>query len=139
MSLRTAIVAPAVLVVAIPGVAGARGGEDVKALRALLQKQLTLTKQGEFRVIYRTTTTRRFRARCPYPRFVQLAREVRAALGPTAKIDRILVRFLSKRRALLSYRFLKNGRPFLRVRFSDRDVYAKVGSRWYDDYDRVGC
>ena len=136
---RVALVALGVVVLAIPSVAGARGGEDVKALRALLQKQLTLTKQGEFRVIYRTTTTSRFRARCPYRRFVRLAREVRVALGPTAKVDRILVRFLSQRRALLSYRLLKNGRPFLRVRFSDSDVYAKVGSRWYDDYDRVGC
>jgi hypothetical protein len=139
VTVRAAVVTAAVLVLAIPGVAGARSGEDVKALRALLQKQLTLTKQGQFRVIYRTTTTRQFRARCPYRRFVRLAREVRAALGPTAKVDRILVRFLSQRRALLSYRLLKNGRPVLQVRFSDGDVYAKVGSRWYDDYDRVGC
>jgi hypothetical protein len=136
---RVALVALGVAVLAIPSVAGARGGEDVKALRALLQKQLTLTKQGEFRVMYDTTTTRRFRARCPYRRFVRLSREARAILGPTAQVDRILARFLSQRRALLSYRFLKNRRPFLRVRFSHRDVYTKVGSGWYDDYDRVSC
>jgi hypothetical protein len=136
---RAALVLLGVLVLAVPGVAGARGGEDVKALRALIQKQLLLTKQGEFRQLYRTTTTRRFRARCPYPRFLRLARAARAGLGPTAQVDRILARFLTQRRAILSYRILKNGRPVVRIRFSDRDVYAKVGSRWYDDYDRVGC
>jgi hypothetical protein len=136
---RVALVVLGVAVLAIPSVAGARGGEDVKALRALLQKQLTLTKQGEFRVMYDTTTTRRFRARCPYRRFVRLSREARAILGPTAQVDRILARFLSQRRALLSYRLLKNGRPFVRVRFSHRDLYTKVGSGWYDDYDRVSC
>lgn len=137
--LRAAVVAVGVAVLAIPGVAGARGGEDVKALRALLQKQLTLTKQGQFRVMYRTTTTKRFRARCPYARFVRGARAARAALGPTAQVDRILARFLTQRRALLSYRLLKNRRPVARVRFSDRDLYAKVGSGWYDDYDRGAC
>jgi hypothetical protein len=136
---RAAVVAVGVLVLAIPGVARARGGEDVKALRALLQKQLTLTKQGQFRVMYRTTTTKRFRARCPYSRFVRGARAARAALGATAQVDRILARFLTQRRALLSYRLLKNGTPVARVRFSDRDLYAKVGSGWYDDYDRGAC
>jgi hypothetical protein len=136
---RVAALAVGLLMLAVPSVAGAKGGKDVQALRALLQKQLTLTKQGEFRVMYRTTTTRRFRARCPYRRFVRLSREARAVLGPTAQVDRILARFLSPRRALLSYRLLKNRRPLLRVRFSHRDLYAKVGSGWYDDYDRVSC
>jgi hypothetical protein len=136
---RAAVVVFGVLVLAVPSVGGAGGGEDVKALRALLQKQLTLTKQGQFRVMYRTTTTRRFRVRCPYRRFARRALAAQAALGRTAQVDRILARFLSQRRALLSYRFLKNGRPVGRVRFSDRDLYAKVGSRWYDDHDRLAC
>ena len=136
---RVAALAVGLLVLAVPSVAGAKGGKDVQALRTLLQKQLTLTKQGQFRVMYRTTTTKRFRARCPYARFLRGARAARRALGPTAQVDRILVRFLTERRALVSYRFLKRGRPYLRVRFGQRDAYVKVRSGWYDDYDRVAC
>jgi hypothetical protein len=128
----------AVLLLTIPGVAGARGGQDVRAIRALLQKQLTLVKQGKFRAMY-ATTTKRFRSRCPYARWVRNMKEIRRILGPTAQVDRILVRFVSARQAIVSYRFLKRGRPFLRVRFSDGDRYAKIGARWFDEYDRIAC
>lgn len=126
------------LVLVIPSVAGARGGEDVKALRALLQQQTTLLKQGKFRAMY-ALTTRRFRNRCRYARFVRSQRADRRRLGPTAQVDRIQVRFLTARRAIVAYRFLKRGRPFVWVRFSRRDLHAKVGSRWYDEYDRIAC
>jgi hypothetical protein len=88
--------------------------------------------------MYRTTTPR-LRARCPYARYARGLRESRRVLGPTARIDRIQVRFKSAKRALVSYRFLKNGKPLLTVRFRDGDLYAKLGSRWYDEYDRIAC
>jgi hypothetical protein len=66
-------------------------------------------------------------------------KENRRILGPTAQVDRILVRFVSARSAIVSYRFLRRGRPFLRVRFSDGDRYAKLGVRWFDEYDRLAC
>jgi hypothetical protein len=134
---RTLVVA-VVLVVAMPSLAGARGGEDVKAIRALLHQRMTLLKQGKFRAMYALTTSR-FRARCPYVRFARENRRLRRALGRTALVDRIQVRFLAARRAQVAYRFLKNRRPYLWVRFRHRDGYTKVGRRWYDEYDRVAC
>jgi hypothetical protein len=100
---------------------------------------MTLVKQGEYRAMYRTTTTRRFRARCPYAKFVRTQRELRQRLGPTGVVDRIRVRFPSAKRAVVAYRFLRNRRPLVWVSFSDRDLYAKVGSRWFDDNDRLAC
>lgn len=135
--LRALVLAVAVVLIT-PALGGARGGPDVRALRALVHQQLTLVKAGRFRAAYALTTPG-FRARCPYVKFVRKGRETRRRLGPTAQVDRILVQFSTRRRALVQYRFLKNRTPFVRVRFRDRDRYTKIGSRWYDEYDRVAC
>ena len=37
-----------VAALAMPAIAGARGGEDVRAIRALLQQRMTLLKQGKY-------------------------------------------------------------------------------------------
>jgi hypothetical protein len=110
----------------------------VRAIRGLLQQQLTLLKQGKFRQSYALTTPA-FRRHCPYPRFLRRAREARRRLGPSAHVDRVRVDFRTRRRAIVEYRVLKNGRPFMWVRFSKGDRYAKLGTRWYDDYDGVKC
>jgi hypothetical protein len=41
---------------------------------------------------------------------------------------------------LLAYRFVRaNGQTALVVTFRQRDLYAKIGTRWYDESDRSGC
>lgn len=127
-----------VLALAVPAVGGAAGGRDVRAIRGLLHQQLALLKQGKFRQMYALTTPG-FRRRCPYPRFLRGAREARRKLGPNSQVDRIRVDFKTRRRAVVEYRFLKNRKPFLWVRFSKGDLYTKLGTRWYDEYDRVTC
>ena len=136
--MRWALVLAFVLALSLPAFGGARGGADVRAIRALLHKQLTLVQQGKFRQLYALTTAA-LRRRCPYARFVRGAREVRRAIGPNSNVDRILVDFKANRRAVVQYRFLKNRKPFIRVRFSDGDLYTKLGTRWYDEYDAVTC
>jgi hypothetical protein len=127
-----------VVALALPTLAGARGGEDVKAIRALLHQQMTLLKQGKYRAMY-ARTTQRYRANCRYVKFVAVNRRLRRALGPTALIDRIQVKFLTDKRAHVAYRFLKNRRPYRWVRFSRQDAYTKVVRRWFDDYDNLAC
>jgi hypothetical protein len=136
--MRRALVLTGVLVLAVPAAGDAAGGRDVRAIRGLLHTQLTLLKQGKFRKLYALTTPA-FRRRCPYPRYLSRAREIRRKLGPNSLVDRIRVDFKTRRRAIVEYRYLKNRRPFLWVRFSRGDVYAKLGTRWYDEYDRIAC
>lgn len=127
-----------ILALALPALAGAAGGRDVRAIRGLLHQQLALLQQGKFRQLYALTTPG-FRRRCPYPRFVSRARDARRKLGPNSVVDRIRVDFKTRRRAIVEYRYLKNRRPFLWVRFSKGNLYAKLGTHWYDEYDRVTC
>jgi hypothetical protein len=134
---RVLVLALAILL-ATPAFGGAAGGADVKAIRALLQEQLTLLKQGKYPQLY-ALTTKRFRQRCSYPRFARDYRTLRRQLGPTAQVDRIRVDFDTRRRAVVEFRFLKNKKPFVWVRFRAGDLYAKVGRRWYDEYDRIAC
>jgi hypothetical protein len=126
------------ILLATPALGGAAGGEDVRAIRALLQRELTLLKQAKYPRLY-ALTTRGFRQRCSYPRFARDSRELRRRLGPSAVVDRIRVDFETKRSAIVEYRYLKNRRPYLWVRFRRGDLYAKVGSRWYDEFDRTAC
>jgi hypothetical protein len=135
---RRALVLACLVALAVPAIGGAAGGRDVRAIRGLLQQQLTLLKQGKFRQSYALTTPA-FRRHCPFPRFLRRAREARRRLGPSAHVDRVRVDFRTRRRAIVEYRVLKNGRPFMWVRFSKGDRYAKLGTRWYDDYDGVKC
>ena len=132
------VVLALVAALALPAIAGARGGEDVRAIRALMQQRMTLLKQGKYRAMY-ALTTQRYRANCRYVKFVAVNRRLRRALGPTALVDRIQVKFLAARRAHVAYRYLKNRRPYRWVGFSRRDAYAKVGRRWFDDYDQLAC
>lgn len=99
---------------------------------------MTLLKQGKYPQLY-ALTTRGFRQHCSYPRFARDSRELRRRLGSSAVVDRIRVDFETKRRAVVEYRYLRNRRPHLWVRFRSGDFYAKVASRWYDEFDRTAC
>lgn len=136
--MRRIVLLACVVALAVPAVGGAAGGRDVRAIRGLLQQQLTLLKKGKFKQSYALTTPA-FRRHCPYPRFLRQAREARRRLGASARVDRVRVDFKTRRQAIVEYRVLKNGSPFMWVRFSKGDRYAKLGTRWYDDYDGVKC
>lgn len=136
--MRTAVAAVAVLL-AFPAVGGAAAPSDTAAVRTVLLRQASLMKQGKWREMYATYTAR-YRAQCPYSRFVQNGRQARALLGPNFRVDRIQVRVRAGgRRALAAYRFVVDGRPVAAVRFSHGDVYAKIGNRWFDEVDPVSA
>jgi hypothetical protein len=136
--MRAALVVACLVGLALPTVGDAAGGRDVRAIRGLLHQQLSLLKRGKFRQLYALTTPA-FRRQCRYPRFLYDSRRLRRALGPTAVVDRVRVDFKTRRRAIVEYRYLKDRVPFMWVRFKKGDRYAKLGTRWYDDYDRISC
>ena len=132
MTLRT--VAAALAVAALAPVAGAQGTSP----RATLLQQAQLLKQAKWRAMYATYTPR-FRRSCPYPRFVENSRATRRFLGTSFRMQNIQVRNETPTRAILAYTFVKDGRAIARVTLRHRDVYAKIGSRWYDELDRVSA
>jgi hypothetical protein len=125
----------AVLAVALLAPAAAAQGTSP---RATLLQQATLLKQAKWRPMYATYTAR-FRRACPYSRFVTNSRQTRALLGPNFQLRDIRVRMETPRRAIVAYRFVQGGRTFVTVTFRHRDVYVKIGSRWYDELDRVSA
>ena len=136
--MRVALVVACLAGLTLPAAVDAAGGRDVRAIRGLLHQELSLLKRGDFRQLY-SLTTPEFRRQCRYPRFLYDARRFRRTLGSTAVVDRVRVDFKTRRRAIVEYRYLKNRRPFIWVRFEKGDRYAKLGTRWYDDYDRIAC
>jgi hypothetical protein len=104
--------------------------------KATINQQATLLKQAKWRAMYATYTAR-FKRSCPYSRFVTGSRQTRSVLGSNFQLRDIRVRMETPRRALVAYRFVKSGRTVATVTFAHRDVYVKIGSRWYDELDVV--
>jgi hypothetical protein len=133
MSLRILI---AVLVVALlaPAASAQRSTP-----RATILQQVSLFKQAKWRAMFATYTPRARRI-CSYSRFVAVQRENRRLLGTNFQLSGIRVRNETATRAIVAYRFVRNGRTLAEVTFRHRDVYTKIGSRWFDELDRVsGC
>ncbi len=136
MALRAiALTALAVALVAPASVSGASSSPQTE-VKALILKQVQLFKQGRWRAMYATYTPR-FRRSCPYPTFLEAQRQTRQLLGTRFTIEGIKVRVETATRAIVAYRFVKNGRTVGSVTFANRDVYTRIGSRWYDEVDRV--
>jgi hypothetical protein len=126
-----------VLVLTVALLAPAAAAQSASPKATLLQ-QASLVKQAKWPAMYATYTPR-FRRSCPYPRFVQNGRQLRALLGTNFQVRGIQVRMESATRAILAYRFVRGGRTVASVTFAHRDVYTRIGSRWYDDLDRVSA
>lgn len=121
------------LVVALLAPAALAQGSTPKAT---ITQQASLFKQGKWKALYATYTPR-FRRACPYSRFVTGQRRARSVLGTNFQLGGIRVRMETRTRAVVAYRFVRNGQTIANVTFSHRDLYVKIGSRWYDQLDRV--
>ncbi|MDQ3777847.1 MAG: hypothetical protein M3310_03120 [Actinomycetota bacterium] len=104
--------------------------------RATLLQQATLLKQARWPAMYRTFTAQ-FRRSCPYATFVARQRATRRVLGTSFELRAIRVRLETPTRAVVAYSFVRNGQTLGRVTLAHRDVYSRVGGRWYDELDRV--
>lgn len=134
--MRIALAAVVGLLLVVP--AAAVGGSGSQSPRSTLLTQAQLLREGRFRVMYEKTYTPRFRAKCPWAKYVRRQRFGRRYLGPGFKLREIRTRMLSSTRAILAYRFVRaNGQTAAKVTFRDRDLYVKAGGRWLDEYDSV--
>ena len=134
--MRIGLTLVAVLLLVTPAWAAPRSEPD--QVKAVLFTQARLLKQGRFRVMYETTYTANFRAHCPWGTYLKRQRFGRRYLGPGFTLRRVRARILSATQALLAYRFVRaNGQIAAEVTFRQRDLYVKIGERWYDEYDHV--
>jgi hypothetical protein len=135
---RVVVAAGVALALAVPAQLSAGARSEGDRVKAVLLTQARLLRQGRFRVMYRTTYTPAFRTHCPWRTYLKRQRFGRSYLGPGFSVHNVRVRILSSTRALLAYRFVRaNGQIAANVTFRQRDLYAKLGGRWYDEYDSV--
>jgi hypothetical protein len=136
--MRIAVMLVVALLLVAPAAATPQSGAD--GAKAVLITQARLFAQGKFRVMYESTYTPNYRARCPWRTFQQGQSGLRRYLGVRFTVRDVRARILSARQALLAYRFVRaNGQTALVVTFRQHDLYAKIGNRWYDERDRSGC
>jgi hypothetical protein len=135
MALRV-VLAVVVLALLAPPAISAGSQQRVENPKNLLLRQSSLLRQGKWRAMYATFTPR-FRRSCPYAKFVRQQRQNRQLLGPTFRLRDIRIRLETARRAILAYRLVREGRTIAAVTFRHRDVYVLIGSRWFDELDRV--
>ena len=135
MAARVVLAFAVLALLAPPAVSGA-DAQRAEHPRTTLLRQASLLKQGNWRAMYATYTPR-FRRNCPYATFVRQARRTRQLLGPEFELRGIRVRMETARRALLAYTFARGRRTIATVTFRHRDVYVLIGSRWFDELDRV--
>ncbi len=130
------VLAVAVLALLAPPAVSAVPEQRTQHPRTTLLRQASLLKQANWRAMYATYTPR-FRRSCPYATFVRHSRQTRQVLGTNFQLRGIRVRLETARRALIAYSFVRDGRTLGTVTFRHRDVYVLIGSRWFDDLDRV--
>jgi hypothetical protein len=122
--------------IAAAGAGHASSATDAAEVRAVFDRQTRLFKEGRWQAMYRLYTPR-YRARCPFARFVDDQRSVRRELGTRFSFRDVRVRVRGAR-ATIAYRAVtRSGRTIAAVTFSDGDTYVRLGGRWYDEYDPV--
>jgi hypothetical protein len=124
--------------IAAVGSGDASKATDAAEVRAAFDRQTRLFKQGRWQAMYRLYSPR-YRARCPFARFVEDQRGVRRELGTRFSFRGVRVRVRGTR-ATIAYRAVtSSGRTIAAVTFADGDAYVRLGGRWYDEYDRVSA
>lgn len=138
MTLKTTTLFVVLLALLAPSAVTGASTQRAQDPKTTLLKQAALMKQAKWREMYATYTPR-FRRNCPYAKFVAQARQTRQILGTRFQLRGIQVRLETASRAIIAYRFVRDGRTIAAVTLKHRDVYRLIGSRWYDELDRVSA
>lgn len=136
MTLRATVLFVVVLALLAPSAVTGASTQRSQDPKTTLLRQATLLKQAKWREMYATFTLR-FRRSCPYAKFVSQQRRTRQFLGTRFQLRGIQVRLETASRAIIAYRFVRDGRTIAAVTLRQRDVYRLIGTRWYDELDRV--
>jgi hypothetical protein len=91
----------------------------------------------DFAALY-SAYTARYKAACPYAKFLKTIREARAATGPiTLRITGVL---LDGAKASLAYQIIVGGKVLDAVTSRNPDLFVRRNGLWYDEVDgKTGC
>jgi hypothetical protein len=115
---------------AVAALAVAGGAQAATGPAATLIREVALTRAGSYQALYRLYTPR-FRASCPYGRFVTAMKHQRAQLAGIT--FRVVGQHISGVHATVDYHVLLGSSVVDTIR---GDKYTKVGGRWLDEADR---
>jgi hypothetical protein len=130
--MRRTLVFALLALAAVPTSAQATtAASDAAQVRNLILRQSTLHKQSRFRALYRLYTPR-YRARCPYARWVQGQRISQRRNGTSWRVRNIRV-VVRGARASARYRIVAGGEVVYETRRPD--LYVKINGVWRDELD----
>ena len=104
-------------------------------VRAQLLYEVGLFNQARWQQLWQTYTPR-VRRGCSYPRFVAGMRSIRAHYG-RATVRNVAVRVRGRRASVL-YQIIAHGKVAGGPTAKNPDIFARIGSRWFDDVDPDG-
>ena len=112
-----------------------RTASEATKVRVLLAQEITLFNDTRWRSMWPLYAPR-IRSRCSYTRFVAQMKPLRRATG------RVALRAVSIRvtgtHAAVSYRIVAKGKVVGGTTVRNPDLFARVGGRWFDDFDPDG-
>jgi hypothetical protein len=104
-------------------------------VRAVLLQEVTLFNQAHWRTLWRAYSPR-VRSHCSYALFVARMKPLRRSVGP-ATLRNIRIR-VTGRRASARYQIVARGKVVGGTPTTNPDVFARIGGRWFDDFDADG-
>jgi hypothetical protein len=116
------------------------GGSNASAseatkVRAQLLYEVGLFNQARWQQLWRAYTPR-VRRGCSYGRFVAEMKSIRAHYGRLS-VRNVAVR-VRGHRASVVYQIIGHGKVVGAAKPGDPDIFARIGSRWFDDVDADG-
>ena len=124
---RVVLLAVAAFVLALAGTAAAAGTPS-----DTVRQQDTLIRAGKFQALYQLYSPK-FRAKCPYGKWVKAAPAARKALqGVTLKVIGYQVS-QGGDQAFVSYKYLQGSKV---VYSTTTDLYVLVHGKWLDELDK---
>jgi hypothetical protein len=116
------------------------GGSDASTseaakVRAQLLYEVGLFNQARWQQLWQTYTPR-VRRGCSYRGFVAGMKSIRAHYG-RATVRNVTVRVRGQRASVL-YQIIAHGKVAGGATAKNPDIFARIGSRWFDDVDPDG-
>jgi hypothetical protein len=108
---------------------------EVTKVRAVLAQEVGLFNRKRWQPMWGMYSPR-VRSHCSYSRYVVAMRSVRNASGPVT-LRNVTAR-VTGRRGFVLYQIVANGRVVGGATAKNRDVYTRIGGRWFDDFDADG-
>jgi hypothetical protein len=112
-----------------------RPESEATKVRAVLLQEIALFNQSRWQTAWKAYSPR-VRSRCSYAAFAAAMKPLRRATGRVT-LRNVTIR-VTGRRATAGYRIFASGKLVGGATKNNPDLFARVGGRWFDDFDADG-